>query len=1221
MDPNRSSCCNSILEKVKPHLPTIDFDFSTCQKDEVVTVYQRPAGLSLKVPEDFNNLSVDDAELEELLKAQISSEEIHRQLDDDNDNGNVENNSAAQQSTGPSDADDEAGAYATSFVVSNNKAKPDASFKPNVGSTKSKEGLPVLSFARLDQWDLDAVLQNLKASRVSLQEHAPVEPVRRREVPTRCSFINGDNRRSQEDIMERLTALCMKQSVSEPVKNPGCIRQNSIWDKLLEKMSTQLNSHAERPTVYMDLRCPDPSIKPVRTSPDLSLEPQSATNTQQDEQCPSVHSRKSNRETDQQSLIKEPKQQSDQHRLETFQHEQKQEILKLLEKHRPIKSVHQKQPAAEKTDVLFDIEASQLESVSSLPAGIESKGRMLLIINLSSPGMVAAHGKRKHPAATKSHIYNTLVAWLLSLAGPDQCHDEDQANAPFWVAGLQQLWTEDGLTLQVLAVARRCYKPRKRDVDIHAPFYHHVSKFLSETSLTVIASWLPRLQHMLDQQAYTSPIHLPPSCLSSFISTTSNKNVIDRTFGLSPGFYWQTVETQDHICKGRETSQEQHIEVSVVLGCSGFFQHPLITHHTLQLVLELGLDVCGLRLLYPPQTLLSDGGVTVNQRADEPNQPVLAFAVRGPYAHSLLKDFIHASEPMLLKKIEKPSVKPLHNRNEEPRLVCSPQLVAQVHRELCLWFSGRLEGGGVQNHNQHVNSVVPLDDRFEGIPSNLSRPPSFLCATTKADLLLVVSPVVPPRCYGQVLAGCERRGFSLRGLQRLQLHNSEAAILGLSNLQASVFCSPTTATLDQQELKLPSHCLVLLLRKENALRHSVGLPSALMRGFKAEKLPSCFHSSLCFHTVPYSSNLLHILVRCMWAVPDPSSVILSRQKCSCSSDMEQVVILTLCGKDMSQGLNLLHRVLIEESKGDDQHAGFELLGLKWLPVLTRLQAQELSPYEVGEALCYDSVDTLMSYPALVCALRRCDAFASLRKLLPHNCSNNLSVLMSPTPEAALRQASLFFFKHEMIPGSRSYQEALKDVKSLFPEGLCCTETSTMRQEQILSLCSDALASVEREQRCMLTHVAQESLSGASLRHRSLWQTTCLLIPLNAPQHSPVYPQLEMVEQLLRAGCHLVAGRMSKLDQEQKEHIAETLAVSSSGREKMEHFDRAPCLIMALQGEKIVAGLRLILESICKERSDLEKVVMIYPESEKEATQLMFYLFDATSPETCDTTLP
>lgn len=54
-----------------------------------------------------------------------------------------------------------------------------------------------------------------------------------------------------------------------------------------------------------------------------------------------------------------------------------------------------------------------------LPEDIISKGCILLIVHLSSPGMVGdrAHGKKKHlyPAETKSHIYNTLVTWFLSL--------------------------------------------------------------------------------------------------------------------------------------------------------------------------------------------------------------------------------------------------------------------------------------------------------------------------------------------------------------------------------------------------------------------------------------------------------------------------------------------------------------------------------------------------------------------------------------------------------------------------------------------------------------------------------------------------------------------------------------------------------------------------------------------------------------------------------------
>ncbi|XP_045888791.1 dynein axonemal assembly factor 8 isoform X1 [Micropterus dolomieu] len=1459
MDLNHSSCWDSILEKVKPHIPTIDFDSSSSENEEVLlTIYQRPAGLSLKVPEDFDSFSLDDDELEELLKPVAHtcwSEESCSQSAKFDDDEIVEGKSATQWGTHHSDAETDA---CERGIVELNRAKLDASVKPNVDNTKSDEVFPVLSFARLDQWDLDDVLQNLREDGLSLQQHVSVEPAKIQ--------ADGDKCTSQGNIMERLVAFCNSQaskSAPEPVKSPNHIRQKNEWNKSLERMAAELQlSHQDFPTVYIDLRCPDPSLKPPRTYPSLSSESKSPAkhNTHWETKKPNlkVHVgswmgdrevtgksmllqkiREINRNgtkcpdkyTDppnsvlgneeeelkeklpqpvvstcsheshhlwedkqtshvqfedrnpkmesppiaQQCTLKTPKQQSDKHR----QHKQHHQILKQLGIHRPTKSVNRKQPAAEGTDVLYDFEASHQQSITTLPADIESKGCMLLIVDLSGPGMVGdrvhGRGKHLHPAGAKSHIYNTLVAWFLSLAGPDPRHDEDEVSAmvPFWVAGLQQKWTEEGLALHVLAVARHCYTPRKRDIDIHTPFYNHVRRFLSETSLTLIAHWLPHLNNLLDQQAYASPI-LPSSCLNSFISATSNKKVIDRTFSLSPGFFWQTVETQERVCKGRETTQELHTEVAVALWRKAFFVHPFKTHYTLQLVLDSGLDICGLRLLYPPQGFLSDiaGVVSVIQRTDETCQPVLALAVRGPHAHSVLKDITSSLSPLLPRK---KALSPLHCRSQEPRLIYSPRLSSQVHRELCLWFSGRLKGGSAQIHNRPLNRVVPLDDSVGGSLFSLGGSPSFLCATTKADILLVVSPGVPPCCYGQVLSVCERRGFSLRGLQRLQLQSNGAAVLGLTNQQALVFCSPHTVTLDQKELELPSHCLVLLLRKENAMRHSVSLPAALMREFKAEKLLGCIHTrldgvhtaepSFCFHTVPYSSYLSHMFVRCMWAVPDPSSAILLHQKHSPSSDMEQVVILTLCGKDMSQGLSLLHRVLTEGPGGNEQHGGFELLGLKYLPALTQFQAQELSPYEVGEQQCHDSLDQLMSSPALVCSLRCLNALASLRKLLPHDYPANFGVLMSPTPEVAFRQASLFFFEHEMICdysihpplkclpdnssaedpqmlltvclfkprtwnhslakivrklllsdltlvglrvvtldksiatsllpaegdpsdleahveylcsgsslalclegenavrmlldvlgqedsslrttcygmahsyngiyGSGSYQKAIQDVKRLFPEGLCCTETSTKRQEQvqILSMCSDPLASVERAQRCTLAPVDQDSLSpsmasgpnGGSLIHSALWQTTCLLIPLNAPQMlSQVPSQLDMLEPLLRSGCHLVAGRMSILDNEQRNHIADTLKISQRN-ERMAHLYMAPCvcLIMALQGEAIVASFNLILESIYKENSALEKVGkrIIHPDSEEEAKQLICYLFDALSPESCHTIVP
>ena len=78
---------------------------------------------------------------------------------------------------------------------------------------------------------------------------------------------------------------------------------------------------------------------------------------------------------------------------------------------------------------------------------------------------------------------------------------------------------------------------------------------------------------------------------------------------------------------------------------------------------------------------------------------------------------------------------------------------------------------------------------------------------------------------------------------------------------------------------------------------------------------------------------------------------------------------------------------------------------------------------MGERGWPGSLDALASAPALVCALRGADAFTALRALLHHHgggCDGDpgrLSVLMSPTPELALRQALLFFPLGETVPSA------------------------------------------------------------------------------------------------------------------------------------------------------------------------------------------------------------
>ncbi|XP_029292824.1 uncharacterized protein C16orf71-like [Cottoperca gobio] len=268
MDLNHSSCWDSILEKVKPHIPSIDSDSSSSENEEIVTIYQRPAGLSLEVPEHL--FSMDDDELEELMKTCWQEESV--KLDDDEI---VQGAAALQWGTRRSDADVEADACERG-IVKVKGAELDVAVKPKVDNIKSDEGFPVLSFARLDKWDLDDVLQHLEEDGL---QRVSAEPLETHAGSTQFLLTDGDRDRSQGNIMERLVAFCNSQSsksMSEPVESPHHIRQKNVCNKSSERMEAELQlTHQESPTVYIDLRCTDPSIKPPRTSTNLSSESKS----------------------------------------------------------------------------------------------------------------------------------------------------------------------------------------------------------------------------------------------------------------------------------------------------------------------------------------------------------------------------------------------------------------------------------------------------------------------------------------------------------------------------------------------------------------------------------------------------------------------------------------------------------------------------------------------------------------------------------------------------------------------------------------------------------------------------------------------------------------------------------------------------------------------------------------------------------------------------------
>ncbi|XP_038276647.1 dynein axonemal assembly factor 8 isoform X2 [Dermochelys coriacea] len=706
-------------------------------------------------------------------------------------------------------------------------------------------------------------------------------------------------------------------------------------------------------------------------------------------------------------------------------------LQKQLDRLQPQHSVTGKQPMAEKTPVLFHPEASYLPAINTLPSADSVNGEMLLMtIWLASCGQVAACGQHSgrfpDTVLTAASIYQALVTWLLSLA-----------------------------------------KEALRGTSI---FYQQISTYLSHTWLPTVIWWSRELTSRLQNQRYPLLPEIPAVRLNCITALNSDPKAVEKAFTMPAGFYWQTVETDEKYFLNSTdigASADIDTEVAVALLFETLLRTPLAIHHMLQLILSSGLDICGLRLLYPEHSvLLSSTDKLPSTYTPEAGKapPVLALGLRGPKARNALQDIIGPSDPQLASMTDCGSINAIYCRSQAEPLAYLPHTDSRVHRELCLSFGGRaccdeVLHVGAQNPACKYNKSRPQSPSSNRVNADqeradlqdmaLSRPPASLVSTTKGDVILVVSPAVPPHAYGDVISTCTQRGFTLQGIRQLRLSPKRAIMLSMTTSQRTVFCPTKTSSppdkrssREEPPAEPRLHCLILLLRKENAGHHVPALVKGLMnelaeRGLLGEvrsNLPPSAEPepALCIHVAPYADSLLQTLGGNLSAVPDSCNVpldLLCHRTYASDPEMEQVVILTLIGKEaMKSAGHLLCQILHPGFQKQPQNPegldpGFELLSLKWLPRLTRSQAKEVTPFEVGDTSWQRSINMLMSSPALICALRRVNAFGVLAETLkkltllgdkPSTNTSDLQRVMALTPEMAFRQAVLFFTEKEFI---------------------------------------------------------------------------------------------------------------------------------------------------------------------------------------------------------------
>ncbi|XP_070548273.1 dynein axonemal assembly factor 8-like [Ptychodera flava] len=457
---------------------------------------------------------------------------------------------------------------------------------------------------------------------------------------------------------------------------------------------------------------------------------------------------------------------------------------------------------------------------------------------------------------------------------------------------------------------------------------------------------------------------------------------------------------------------------------------------------------------------------------------IVALALRGHCARSKWLDAVGPSDPQLARRTDPLSLCAKYGgeSRDEVWLFC-PRNPARINSELARWFGGRVPPSGVidvgvtnplssSNVKKRAHSPTrkkpkkgSSSQEDDSLDSNLvqslpsRRPPATLTASAEGDVFLTVSALVPTQCVGIIVAECQNRGFQLRGIRRVRLSVKRANSMGIVGTQLAAFCpvafhtpvSPMNLDDAIQEQLLsgpttsrqpPRPGTILLLRKENAMHLVHSLIEALMvklsllgllieiQSSHDDQVKACH----CFHATPFSDSLLQTLGGdfCRTPLQETRTSMMSSGYFYSSAELEQVVVITLTGVSTMKSIgNTLGRILgLTDKPGvSDITAGLELLGIKWLPVLSTMQAKEITPFEVGDKYWQTSIRTLMSAPTLLCVFRGINAFQKLQSLLniPKSVtglmttmrSSPLTTLMSPSAEVAYRQASLFFHPKEL----------------------------------------------------------------------------------------------------------------------------------------------------------------------------------------------------------------
>ncbi|KAK7479411.1 hypothetical protein BaRGS_00029328 [Batillaria attramentaria] len=944
-------------------------------------------------------------------------------------------------------------------------------------------------------------------------------------------------------------------------------------------------------------------------------------------------------------------------------------MLRHLEGLRPTASVSGYHPCAENTPVVFDLEASYSPQVPVLPTKLDDDEEVLLItINLSSDGEIASlHSRSKAGADTVINAlpksYTSLLCWLLSLVPSDFNVVKESLKMPekyarlypdgfppFHVIGLQQLWVEEKLQLAIVVCPSVTYKLRQDEKeelrnlkkvkkgDDTTRFQRFVSTFLSRNSLSTVICWPGSQNIHLAVGDEDIEVECPmtfriPRCpfvskpFSTYMHIHKGKEAVEKIFNRDVGFFWQTVDSHgpesfyQHGMK--ETDGEYDVQNTMFLMYDKALFRPRVVSEFFYRILSAGLDIAGLRVVFPTQNV-AEANNRVCQfrdgyRSTEGVIPILAVALRGPQARVQLTIMVGPMDYSIAKQTDPSSFTAMYGSRREGLEIFCPRNPERANSEIARWFGGRVpdqgsidvglpykrkdaEGGvagGVSAIQQQGKGKKGRkaaagggDAALEPVPS---RPPAALTATTLGHVILAMPPLIPPSIMGFLVFNLQKKGACQpRGIRRMCLNVRRAAALGIPSSMQSFFLTGVNldaAAIDgaqHQESTCPS--TLMILERENALHHASSLAHLMaleLRGESQylerlqERTQFPFELLHLFHFADYSDTLVTALGGNFSKCPefDPrGSHSLSCPSQYSDREREQVVVVILLGRELSRDWGRFLTKLQGFSTDPLRFTDFELLGLKWLPHMTPLQAREVTPYEIGDKDWKMSVQFLSSAPAVVFAFRGINVFKKLEPFVslrdqtsntssasPHCKAPHPTRLMSRNTEEAYTLIRLFFSSSELFPDPDA-----RALLKYLPESRLYFESADFQEPSLPE-------GFKPRMRCKLIEAqdqTQESIIDSMLCEPPLLTTFLLVKPQAVRKHLS-----KILRKIVQEGFTIVGFRMDMMEKRVAEQFLACEKVVEPAELYELHLDylvSGPCVFIALSCENAVKKLHNIL---------------------------------------------